>query len=171
MVAIPALEPIYHVGHVVPDARAAAERWARTAGVGPFFLFEDFEFVHPVYRGRDLGPRVTLAFGFSGEFCLELIEQQDAVDSIYREGPAGPHHVGIMVADVDARIAAYRAEGVEVVFRGGFAFGGECAYLDTRDTLGCLLELVSQHPVLEQMIGTMRAAHAGWDRRQVFAAL
>jgi hypothetical protein len=171
MSLIPSIESIYHVGHVVADARGAAERWARTAGVGPFFLFEDFEFVEPVYRGQRLGPKVTLAFGFSGDFCLELIEQQDDVDSIYREAPPGPHHVGIMAADVEGRIATFRVQGIDVVFRGGFSFGGECAYLDTRASLGCLLEIVSRHPVLEEMVGTMRAAHASWDRRDVFASL
>ena len=37
---------------VVPDIHAAMASWTRTAGVGPFFYFEDVTFEDGRYRGR-----------------------------------------------------------------------------------------------------------------------
>ncbi len=168
--ALAALGPIYHVGYVVENIEQATEHWARTAGAGPFFLFKDFTFDNPSYRGAAVGPKVTLAFGAAGDLAIELIQQQDTVASPYRERPAGFHHVGIFEKNIDARIAEYRARGVECLFRGSFAVGGQCAYIDTSKTLGCYLELVEEHPVLVGMISQIKTAHRNWDRKSAIAS-
>jgi pyruvate/2-oxoglutarate dehydrogenase complex dihydrolipoamide acyltransferase (E2) component len=174
LVAVPptlaALGDVYHVGYVVESVEAAAEQWARMAGAGPFFLFKDFTFERPNYRGNAVGPKVTLAFGAAGDLAIELIQQHDAVASPYRERPAGFHHIGIFEKQVDARIAEYAARGVECFFRGSFAVGGQCGYLDTTKSLGCYLELVEEHPMLVGMINQIKTAHRKWDRRSAIAS-
>ena len=161
---------VYHVGYVVDDIERAATHWVNTAGAGPFFVFRDFEFLNPEFRGRSIGPKVTLAFGASGDLCIELIQQHDDVASPYREAGPGFHHIGIFETDMKARLAAYAAQGVSAGFRGDFARGGSCAYLDTRAQLGCYLELVEEVPALTGAIAAVKAAHKNWDRRTVFGS-
>jgi hypothetical protein len=169
-VALPALGPVYHVGYVVTDIEQAIEHWARTAGAGPFFLFKDFTFERPSYRGNPVGPKVTLAFGAAGDLAIELIQQHDDVPSPYRERPPGFHHIGIFEKNVDARIEEYRARGVQTMFRGAFAVGGQCAYLDTTAQLGCYIELVEEHPMLVGMISQIRSTHRSWDGKNAIAS-
>ena len=163
--------PVYHTGYVVTDLRAAISNWVAQLGAGPFFLFEGFQFVDPVYRGSKAGPKVTLAFAFSGDFCVELIQQTDDTPSIYREASRALHHVGIAVPDLDAAIEVYAGNGIECSFRGGFPFGGGCAYLDTVDSLGFMTELVQRTPTIDAMLAQMRAAHANWNRKDHVAVL
>lgn len=156
---------IYHTGYVVPDIDAAVRHWVELAGVGPFVRFDDFQFVNPVYRGAPGGPKVTLAFAYAGDSCIELIQQQSPGPSIYSELPGALHHVGIGVANLDAALERYRTAGVACAFKAAFPFGGGCAYLDTLATLGVFTELVEIGPVIEQMLAQMKVAHRDWNRR------
>ncbi len=156
---------LYHTGYVVKDIQASVRHWVELAGVGPFVLFENFEFVNPVYRGRAGGPRVTLAFGAVGDQCVELIQPLDESPSVYTESPGALHHVGIGVASLEEGLVPYARAGVECVFRAAFPFGGGCAYLDTRRTLGVFTELVERGPVVDGMLAAMQQAHASWNRR------
>lgn len=171
MSALLAPGPVYHAGYVVADLRGAIRHWVEQLGAGPFFLFEDFSFTDPFYRGRAVGPRVTLAFAYSGDFCVELIQQIDDVPSIYREAPRALHHLGIAVDDLESATAVYTNAGVECAFRGGFPFGGGCSYLDTVPRLGFMTELVQRTPLIDGMLAQMKAAHAGWNRRDHVATL
>lgn len=171
MTGIPIQAPgaVYHAGYVVSDLDAAIRHWAEKLGAGPFFLFEGFRFTKPKYRGQDVGPEVTLAFAFSGDFCVELIQQTDQAPSIYREPARTLHHLGIAVPALDAALRPYEAAGVEVAFRGGFPFGGGCAYLDTVDNLGFMVELVERTEAIDQMLAGMKSAHLSWNRRDYTA--
>jgi hypothetical protein len=163
---------VYHSGFVVRDLQAAMRSWADQAGFGPFFLFENFAFVQPIYRGRPArGPAVTLAFAYSGDTLLELIQPLDQIPSVYREREPGLHHLGIATSSLDEGLAPYVEAGLEIAFRGGFAFGGGCAYIDTTRTLGVMLELVEIAPPIEGMLAQMKSAHASWDRRRYTASL
>jgi pyruvate/2-oxoglutarate dehydrogenase complex dihydrolipoamide acyltransferase (E2) component len=158
---------IYHSGYVVVDIQAAIRHWVRLAGAGPFVIFEDFEFVNPDYRGAPVGPKVTLAFAFSGDSCIELIQPQSVGPSIYTETPGSAHHIGIGVENLEASMQAYAAAGIECAFRAAFPFGGGCAYFDTRSTIGVFTELVERGAVVNEMIRQMQAAHRNWNRRDL----
>ena len=156
---------VYHTGYVVADIHAAVTQWVRLAGAGPFVLFENFEFVNPVYRGKSGAPKVTLAFGYSSDNCIELIQPHDSGQSIYSESSGALHHIGIGVANLDDALKAYAAAGVDCAFRAAFPFGGGCAYLDTKGAIGVFTELVERGPVVDQMLEQMRSAHRNWNRR------
>lgn len=156
---------VYHTGYVVADIHAAVAQWVRLAGAGPFVLFENFEFVTPVYRGRAGAPKVTLAFAFSGDTCIELIEPHDPGPSIYAESNGALHHIGIGVDNLDSALRDYAAAGVACAFRAAFPFGGGCAYLDTKSAIGVFTELVERGPVVNQMLEQMQSAHRRWNRR------
>lgn len=154
----------YHTGYVVKDVRAALKHWVEQLGVGPWVLFENLTFVDPVYRGQPGGPAVTLAFAAAGDHFVELIQQHDALPSIYRETRGALHHLGVSTCDLDAEVHRYEAAGVRCAFRGNFSFGGGCAYLDTLDTLGTFTEVVEFTPAVQGMLAAMQAASRDWNR-------
>lgn len=158
---------IYHTGYVVSDVHAALRHWVRLAGAGPFVLFDDFEFVNPNYRGAPAGPKVTLAFAYSGDSCIELIQPHGPGPSIYTEATGSMHHIGIGVENLDESLRAYTAAGVECAFKAAFPFGGGCAYLDTRSSIGVFTELVERGALVNEMIRQMRVAHLNWNRRDL----
>lgn len=167
-IPVDAARSIYHTGYVVDDIDASIRAWVEQTGTGPFVRFDNFEFVNPMYRGQAVGPRVTLAFGYSGDTCIELIQPLDAsVRLIYGELSGSAHHVGIGVEKLEESIEAYASAGVECAFRAAFAFGGGCAYLDTLATLGVFTELVESTPVVGAMLEQMKAAHRNWNRRDL----
>lgn len=170
-ISILAPGPVYHSGFVVSDLQTAIRHWAEFAAAGPFVIFENFTFVDPLYRGLRIAPAVTLAFAYSGTTCIELIEQKVATPSVYTEQHGALHHVGIAVDHLDEALVGYEQAGIECAFRGGFPFGGGCAYLDTTRSLGFMVELVQRNAIIDAMLEQMRALHARWDRKSYVAQL
>jgi methylmalonyl-CoA/ethylmalonyl-CoA epimerase len=56
---------------VVPDLEAAIDRWVKSTGAGPFFLFEDVHFTDSNYRGipMDVAPH-RAAIGQHGDMQI-----------------------------------------------------------------------------------------------------
>jgi len=161
---------IYQVAYVVENLSEAMNNWLSQTSCGPFFLFEHFEFVEPVYRGKPTSLDISIALGYTGSLCIELIQQHDERPSVYleeinRKG-YGQHHIAILEPKVEQRISHYESEGSPCLFRGAFAMGVEVAYLDTRATLGCMLELVEDNEVSRAVLKDMQQAHAEWDGRE-----
>jgi hypothetical protein len=77
--------PVYQIAYVVENLSEAMDNWLNQTSAGPFFLFEHFEFVEPVYRGVSTVLDISIALGYSGELCIELIEQHDERPSVYQE--------------------------------------------------------------------------------------
>ena len=158
---------VYQIAYVVSNLHESALQWAKITGAGPFSLFENFEFIEPEHNGQATELAVSIALGFSGGLCVEIIEQHDERPSIYRDWVAakgyGLHHVAILEPDFPQAIAAYQEKGASCVFRAGFGDGTRLAYLDTRDTLGCYLEIVEFSDFVRDALGAMREAHESWD--------
>ena len=157
---------IYQIAYVVENLSAAMNNWLSQTSCGPFFLFEHFEFVEPVYRGEPTNLDISIALGYTGSLCIELIQQHDESPSVYleeinRKG-YGQHHLAILEPQVEQRISHYASEGSPCLFRGAFAMGVEVAYLDTRATLGCLLELVEDNEVSRAVLKDLQQAHEEW---------
>lgn len=150
---------VYHTGHVVQDIRQAITQWRALTGAGPFTIFEDFAFIDPTYRGRAESPKVSLAFGFSGDFCIELIQVIGEGSGIYGEVPGPLHHIGIGVPNLTEAVQRYSEAGVNCAFRASFPFGGGCAYLDTLGSLGFFTELVELNDTVNDLIEQIRLAH------------
>lgn len=155
------------IAWVVPDLHQAIERWARQAGVGPFFHFTDVVYENAVYRGEPWEPvRFHAAIAQAGPMQIELIEQQEEGPSMFRElVPAGEsriHHMSTYTADFDADLAHYRASGAEVVFS-GLMKGAPVCWLDTVATLGFMTELITANPEKEKVFALFREAAESWD--------
>jgi hypothetical protein len=158
---------VYQVAYVVEDLSEALNNWLKQTPAGPFFLFEHFEFVNPVYRGEPATIDISIALGFTGGLCIELIQQHDDRPSVYQEEidrrGYGQHHIAVLEPDVEDRIRQYEDKGSPCLFRGAFAMGAEVAYIDTRATLGCMLELVEFNDVIRAVLEDMQQAHTDWN--------
>ncbi len=160
---------------VVPDLQDAMPHWARTLGAGPFVCFPHMALRDCEYRGRRIQPDVSMAAAFCGDTIIELVQQHDADESPWRDASAtvagGAPLPSIVVTDFDASSKYYESQGLPCIGRGAFAFGARFAFIDARETLGTLLQVVERHFVLTQTLEKMRTAHRDWDRLQLTATL
>ena len=152
---------------VVPDLDKAIDHWVRTAGAGPFFLFDAVHFEDSHYRGKpaDIAEH-RAAIGQLGPTQIELIEPTGGDRGIWGEvvpkGGSGLHHAGLYCADYAADRAAYVATGAEVAFE-GLMMGARTCYIDTVGTLGFMTELITANPIAQSVFATFRQAAEGWD--------
>jgi len=152
---------------VVPDLQAAMAAWTRTAGVGPFFQFDGVAWDDAVYRGRPwTNISISAAIAQSGDTQIELVTQNEEAPSIFRDvvpaGRSGLHHMALYSHEFDADLAFYRDAGAELVFD-GLMMGARVAWLDTVETLGFMVELITANPVADSVFGAIRTAAEGWD--------
>lgn len=155
------------IAWVVPDLNAAIEHWARQAGVGPFFYFDDVVYENAVYRGKPWQPvKFHAAIAQAGDMQIELISQLEEGPSMFRElvppGESRLHHMSTYTDDFDADLAHYRNAGAEIVFS-GLMKGAPVCWLDTIETLGFLTELITANPAKELVFAKFREAAANWD--------
>lgn len=159
---------------VVDDIEAAARRWSRLLGIGPFFM-KDFEpefFSDVVYRGGPGRLQMRTAICYAGAVQIELIQPVGPVPNVYRDtvpaGTEGFHHVCFWTDSMDADIARYEAQGAPLAVRGRSPTGSQFAYVDTSRTLGCMVELLEHTPRLEAVFEGWRAACAAWRGGDLF---
>lgn len=155
------------IAWVVPDLHAAIDHWAKQAGVGPFFYFDDVVYENAIYRGQPWQPvRFHAAIAQAEDMQIELIEQLEEGPSMFREfvppGQSRLHHMSTYTDDFEADLAHYRAAGAEVVFS-GLMKGAPVCWLDTMATLGFLTELITANPLKEQVFAMFRDAAENWD--------
>lgn len=158
---------IYQICFVVPNLRDAVEEWTSSGRAGPFYLFENFEFKNPNYKGEAIAPDVSLALGYSGDLNIELIEQHDDTPSIYKEQidskGYGFHHFARLSANMDQSIAEETVWGYACSFSAAFADGTRCAYIDTRSITGGFTEYIEYNDGVEGLLGLMHDAAKDWD--------
>lgn len=153
---------------VVPDLHAAINSWVKKAGVGPFFVFDAAEFGNPVYRGKpSITPNAAAAMAYAGDMQIELISPLDDIPSYWTDrtprGRTALHHVAVNSADYDADLAFFTGGGAEVAFS-GLMMGYPVCWIDTCDTLGFMMELMTPNPVADSVFGQIKAASVNWDR-------
>jgi hypothetical protein len=135
--------------YVVEDLDKAVDDWSRQFGIGPFYCLRHVQFESAHYRGKPIALDISVALCFSGDLCLELIEQHSPGPSAYRDvvapGQRGFHHILVYPQDYDAEICRYQQQGFDVAGGGILkASGMQFVYIDTRRSLGCMVELASR---------------------------
>ncbi len=152
---------VYHVGIVVDDLDAAMARWSGAHAAGPFFVARHFPFRNAVLDGNPVSPDVSLAFGYAGDFLIELIERHDSGPLPYER--AGLHHVAYLSDDVGQSVAAAESAGYRCRFRADFP-GGRLAYCRLAGATGAdYVEYVQRSDGVEALLAMMYTASRGWD--------
>jgi hypothetical protein len=151
---------------VVSDLEAAALRFSRSMGVGPFLVSRHIPLNDYRYRGSPAQVDFSIAVAQAGAVQIELIEQHDEQPSVYRDlfasGAEGLHHVAFIVPDVAAEIARYSALGFDLATSGRFG-DAEFAYVDTASATGHMTEILPDHPTIHSFFGAVRRAAEEWD--------
>lgn len=159
---------VMQMAWVVEDLDEAIVRFSRTLGVGPFLINRHIKLTEPRYRGKLAQMDFSTALAQAGNVQIELVMQHDDNASVYRDlyprGREGFHHVAVVVPDVLAEIARYRALGFEVAFEGYFGTAG-FAYVDTSAALGHMVEILPDDPGLARFFGAICKAAEQWDHQ------
>lgn len=149
---------------VVPDLQQAMEKWL-ALGVGPFLTLQQ-NMSTARYRGNLAPVSVNVALAQAGSVQIELIEVLSDGPSAYRdsvpEGQSGLHHICRSFGGYDESVARLKAAGIEMAME--VEMGGvRLAYADTRPLIGCMTELVDEHPFSRKLIDIVRDAAIDWD--------
>ncbi len=141
---------IGQLGIVVRDIQASMEHYWRDLGIGPWKVYTNGSppLRNVTYYGRPASYRVRVALAHTESMVFELIQYLEG-DSIHRDFLAaqgeGIEHVGIYVPNLDEPLSRLRSQGLTVLQSAdglGAIGDGRYAYLDTRSTLGTVLELI-----------------------------
>ncbi len=134
---------LFQQAFVVSDLAAAQETMRATLGCSAFADLPASDLDYEL-RGRPVTCALAIGFARSGNSQIELIHPVRGeglhIEFLAANGP-GLHHLGFMVDDLDAAIAAGDAAGSPKVMGGQFGSLRFC-YLDTWDALGVYVELV-----------------------------
>ena len=160
---------IIQIAYIVEDIQAAMKTFGTRLNLGPWFLFEHFEFQWLKYRGTPCELDVTLALTNSGHMTIELIQQNDVRPSVYQEirerRGFGFHHwaVGANPADYDRVLAHYEKQGYAIALEAAVAVGARAAYVDTSADLGGMIEIIEVTPAVERLFTHVHQVSVGWD--------
>jgi catechol 2,3-dioxygenase-like lactoylglutathione lyase family enzyme len=137
------------LGIVVRDIQASMEHYWNILGIGPWKVYTNGPHLRNVtYYGRPASYRVRVALAHTDSVVVELIQYLEG-DSIHRDfltdQGEGVEHVGVYVPDLDEPLTRLRGQGMSVLQSAdglGAVGDGRYAYMDTRSTLGTILELI-----------------------------
>ena len=155
---------------LVRDLEAAIDGWVRTAGVGPFFWFDEVVAVDGRHRGEPAAfPASTAAIAYAGDTQIELVCQENDDPGVFRDlfarGEYGLHHLALICDDYEAERDAYVASGAELAFEARIG-DARTSCVDTSPTLGFMVELLELSRSRARGFAAMRAAAEAWDGRE-----
>ncbi|ONH25633.1 VOC family protein [Pseudofrankia asymbiotica] len=155
----------FQLGFLVDDVLAAADRWVRVFGVGPFNVMPPID-QRATYRGTEATITIQVAVAQAGPVQIELIQQLCDRPSVYREwsrdGTHAFHQLATVTPDYDGKKAHYEALGYEIAaesLSGRF----RVAFIDTTADFGFYTEVVEGTPGFLANLGKIARASAAWD--------
>jgi hypothetical protein len=159
---------VIQVAYTTADIRSSMRDFSARLGVGPWFVSDPFKPSEGLHRGKPTQFTITLAIAFSGHLMIELIQQHDEFDSVYREmflsrGAHGFHHWAVASGDLDADIDHYLANGYVVAFSDRSPRGMRVAYMDKPGELPGMIELVEMTAAAEAAYTRCFEAARNWD--------
>jgi catechol 2,3-dioxygenase-like lactoylglutathione lyase family enzyme len=155
------------IAYAVPDAVAAAHRWAAEFGAGPFFVRRHIPIASVVHRGEVATFDHTSAYGQWGDVMVELVEDHtegpSVVNDLFPFGAWGLHHLAFFVPDVLAATASLNRRGWPTAMEAVTASGVRFHFIDSSATLGHMLELYERSEPLATFYERVAFAAEGWD--------
>jgi hypothetical protein len=164
-------QAVIQMGFVTTDLERSLDYWIDVVGAGPFF-YAEYAPEGQVYRGQPTVTKFRLAYGYSGDMNIEVVQQSDDAPSAYTEllqtgrpVPVGGlfHHVMIDHDDYDAIYQRYLAAGAERCFDALAPGGMRYCYLDARRQMDCYVELIEHAQAFAVALAKMREARNTWD--------
>ena len=169
--------PIRQLAYKVNDLEAAAAAHYRQFGSGPFFVLRHVALASSQHRGVERRFDHSSAYGQWGSVMVELVVQHNPDDSALHDmfpwgsGKEGLHHTALFVDDLDAAIARFAAEGAPLAQLSVTTSGTAFAFVDTRASLGHMLELYEPTGQLAGFYEFVADAAQDWDGRDLLREL
>lgn len=168
-VLAPGTRPLHHVGYVVDDLEAAAQRLAETVGAGPFLHLGHVALEVATYRGAAAQYDHETAFGQWGAMIVEIsrIEAADppGLRDFFASRPAPAiGHLGWLVDDLEAESDRLQRAGLELVHTGGSG-PVRAHWHDGGPLFGHPVEVLQRCPEILGLYAAIGDAAAGWDGR------
>ena len=138
---------VAHICLVVNDIEKTSQDYADFFGIAKpsWFWAGGTEKEGTVYRGEPTDARAKLAFLNIDTITIELIEP-DKGPSIWREFldkyGEGFHHIGFNVNGMEKTLSLLGQNNMPTLQRGGKEESGWYSYVDTRDRLKIMIELL-----------------------------
>lgn len=162
---------------VVDDIDAAARRFSAALGIGPFFIAEyrGKVFEQVTHLGKPTELHLKTAIAYSGDTQIELVQPLGSSPSIYSLTsdilPGRFHHMCFWSSDLDHDLAHYEQLGSVIVDVGKMRGGPRFAYLDARETLGCVVELLEYDKGIATLFNSWRDRNRNWDGENAYVYL
>ena len=145
----------FQLGYVVRDLDRAIAKYVRRCGETGFSI--------SVPQAPDGGrlPMTRIALAYVDDVMIELIEADRAQASIYTHAlPEAAdaiclHHLGYLVEDFSATMAALSQQGYSVPWWGAYGAAMSYAYADTRAEFGHYCEYICLGEAGRQMFDTV----------------
>ncbi len=157
---------VMQVCWVVPDIDAAMKNWTETMGIGPFFIFRNLKIDTVKHRGKETSVEISIALAQAGGVQIELAQQHSATPYAYTEmfsgSESGLHHIAIYVSDYAAAMEQFAVQGFEPSVEGLFG-DMHFSYVDTRRTLGCMVEVIEHNVLQDQIFARVAKGAENWD--------
>ena len=169
--------PVRQLAYKVNDLEAAAAAHHRAFGSGPFFVLRHVKLASSVHRGVEQAFDHSSAYGQWGSVMVELVVQHNPDPSALHDmfphgsGAEGLHHAALFVDDLDTAIARFEAGGAPLAQLSVTQTGTAFAFVDTRASLGHMLELYEPTAQLTGFYDLVADAAKGWDGRDVVREL
>jgi len=155
----------FQVGYIVDDLIAAATKWTRAFGVGPFHVLPRAR-VECTYRGAASGLDVQTAVAQAGPVQIELIQNNDDRPNVYNEltapGSSLMHQMATVTDDYDGQATHYQSLGYDVVCEIVMP-NQRVAYFDTVADFGFYVEVIEQTPLFLKQIAAIARTCSQWD--------
>jgi hypothetical protein len=162
------MQPFVQIAYFVTDIRASSLSMVKNFGAGPFFISSRIKLARCEHRGQKQKFLHSSAYGQWGEIMLELVQQDEEGPSPFRDmygpGEEGIHHGALFVDSINHSIAKYQQSGFPLATRATTLLGNvEFAFIDTRSTLGHMLEIYEPAPLLQNFYKMVKDASVNWD--------
>ena len=134
------------VGIIVNDIEKAAADYAAFFGVEKpeAQLTDGYDKSEAQYKGKPSDARAKLAFFDFGSLQVELIEPDDHPSTwreYLEENGEGIHHIAFSIKGMKEKVNVLGEKGFQLDQKGEYP-GGRYAYINTRDTLKTMIELL-----------------------------
>ena len=166
--------PIVQVAYVVEDLHYAIRQWITLFGVGPFFVLERVEYLEHEVDGIRSSPVMSLAFAYSGDLQVELIQTLDQEPSVISRYPPSPvngfHHIAILSEDMASDEARMAKGGLRRVGSGVSEMGVRVAFFHGGPHAGGLVELIRADDTVTRFFRELKRAASEWDGKTPYGA-
>ena len=153
------------IAYAVENAEAAAKRWARDFGAGPFFLAEHIEVTNVVYRGSPGEYDHSSAYGQWGDIMVELVQDHGSGPTVigdsFSKGTYGLHHLAYFVENLDRATNSLRRMGFELAMSAA-ASTTRFHFIDARLLMGHFIELYERDERLSDFYSMVQESSIDW---------